>query len=59
MKEQNWKLSDKELTGNHMPVKPMRPVNRGGSTLSPGHGKMRFSKLEIKAASFMYCLLHI
>jgi len=50
MKEQNWKLSDKILTGSHMPVKPMRRAKCPGSTITPGHGKMRFTKAEKKAA---------
>jgi hypothetical protein len=50
MDKQNWKLSDKILTGSHMPVKPIRPVRVGTHTITKGHGKMRFSKLEKKAA---------
>ena len=48
MDKQNWKLSDKVLTGNHMPVKPIRhPVCPGSH---PGKGRMKFTKAEIKAA---------
>jgi len=50
MKAQNWKLSDKVLTGSHMPVRPIRKPKCPGSIITPGHGKMRFSKAEKKAA---------
>ena len=38
------------MTGNHAPVKPKKYVKRGGSVLPRGHGNMKFTKAEKKAA---------
>ena len=38
------------MKGSKAPVKRMKKISRGGSILSPGHGKMKFNKAERKAA---------
>jgi len=38
------------MNGEKAPIKPKRHVRRGGSFPGKGQGRMKFSKLELRAA---------
>lgn len=38
------------MMGNKAPMKPKRKISRGGSVYPKGHGKMKFTKKQQKAA---------